>query len=326
MLDVSRVHVLTLVEGGGTMHLGIRARSTDVADTVESLSRSLLQRWSRLPDQPSELDKFFNEYSWRRPPSGLFPIIDTSVPEIFWTGIYGVGVGLRDEEYEFPLIIAHHDLINSNRTEEVLKEAFGIPVPSNLEYLGVEEPELDVVSCFCSGRGGTLGAAVVTQANTRACLTAGHVANPVGAHVSDPNGSLLGVVSFSQYPAIATPGRHSADVAVVDILDRDSLGHVFKGLGVGVPGDDVTMLGSSGTHSTKLLAYAPWVAVPSMIGIWGHIYLTGRAISQPGDSGAVVFASDAELPIGHVVGASRPATTYVQDLEFQLAISGTTLV
>ena len=134
-------------------------------------------------------------------------------------------------------------------------------------------------------------------------------------------------MSFSQYPAIATPGRHSADVAVVDDLGRtDPLGYVFKGVGVGVPGDDVTMLGSSGTRSTKLFAYAPWVAVPRMLGIWGHIYLTGEAISVPGDSGAVMLASDAELPIGHVVGASRPATTYVQDLEFQLAISGTTLV
>ena len=174
------------------MYWGIRARSADVADTVESLSRALLQRWSRLPTEPSELEKFFSEYSWRRPPSWPFPIMDTSVPEIFWTGIYGVGVGVRDHEHEFPLVIAHHDLTSSGRTEEVLKEAFGIPVPSDLEYLGVEEPELDAGPCFCSGRGGTLGAAVVTQANTRACLTAGHVANPVGAHVEDETGSPWG--------------------------------------------------------------------------------------------------------------------------------------
>lgn len=305
------------------MHLRMLARTSEVADVVESLSRSLLQRWTLVPTDVSEFEKFFYEYSWRRRPSQALRTISGLVPEIFWTGIYGVGIGVRDHEYEFPVVIAHDDLVSSKRTEELLAEVFDIHAPSNLEYLGVQEPELDTQFCLCSGRGGTLGTVVLTQANTRACLTAGHVANPVGARVTDIDESFVGVVSFSQDPSIAPSGRLSADVAVVETLGQETIGAQFKGIGTGLPGEEVVMFGSSGINSGTLFAYAPWVAIPALVGFWADIYLTDHAISQRGDSGAAVITPDSERVIGHVVGASRPATTYIQDIEFQLAVSGT---
>jgi hypothetical protein len=309
------------------MYLRAHTRSSEVADTVESMSRALLERASWVPTELPELEKFIEQWTWRQHSSRVMAELGNQVPDIFWTGIYGVGVGARGD-YEFPVVIANEELVERKQTKDVLRRAFDIQVPAELEYLGVQEPEPQAVSCRCGSRIGTFGVAVLTQAYTHARLTAGHVANPVGAHVVDEEGSVVGIVSFCEDPATAPASKMCADVAVIELPEQRSLSRdEYKGVGYGLAGDGVTMYGSRKTSETKLFCYTPWIAVPYLAGFWAHVYLTQTAISEPGDSGAsVVLTESPNLPIGHVVGASRPATTYIQDLDFQLAISNTRLL
>jgi hypothetical protein len=176
------------------------------------------------------------------------------------------------------------------------------------------------------GTRGTFGAAVTTEQGEDAILTAGHVA-PAGSRVRDPS-DVAATVSFSVDPGAMQGVGPSADVAVcVPIAGNTarSPSCPISGPGQGSPGGVIDVHGAeTGTQSTRVMGFTPYLYVPSMAGMWAQLYFTIAAASQPGDSGAPVLA-DGDKLIGHLVGGSAPTTSFVQALDVQLAASRTTL-
>jgi hypothetical protein len=294
------------------------------------LSHRLLTRLTVVPPTAEERADPYKERPWIEGIRSRYPY-GTSVPTSAWLGLYGIAVTgdeslviLVDESFSPP---APTDLYRSPASD-LLKELIDVPLPKSTLILGIAPPIPQYRRSFvCNGRAGTLGAEVVTPASNAGVLTAGHAAAPVGAAVIDAiSDESLGIVTFTEDPMTAPATMLCADVAVIETNSTyEPLEVKPKGPERALPGYPVTMYGSSGTESSGIFAYSPWLHVPMMAGMWANIYMTHNAISQHGDSGAMVLLQGEDRIIGHVVGASPGMMTYVQDIEYQLATSHTKL-
>ena len=173
-------------------------------------------------------------------------------------------------------------------------------------------------------------AAIQAYGPSIGCLAAGHAAHPVGARVNELGGSGRGIVAFSEDPSTVRPGKLCADVAVIDFIeypyDSDFIVQ-YKGTIQAFAKDGLVVRRSAGDTPAEVFAFCSWIAVPSMNGLWASCYMTMSCVTEQGDSGApVVRVSEPDLLVGHVVGASPPMATYIQDAEFQLAVTGAQLL
>jgi hypothetical protein len=63
----------------------------------------------------------------------------------------------------------------------------------------------------------------------------------------------------------------------------------------------------------------PYLNIPNYGMFGGPIYFTTSGITRLGDSGGAVFEKGGTRLIGHVLGSSQMATSYFQDVRYQLS-------
>jgi hypothetical protein len=322
------------------------ARSTEVADGAELLSQRLLQPTVQMRRRyEASSEEIFNYYgptisSPAREPTE--PISDVVlIPYSFYVGFYGAGVMIWEDK-EYPTVFCNERLAPSKptllqelqgRTElkRIILEIFGDNLPSSTVAFGLRSPipHFGPSSAVkCSGKQGTLGAVVTTDTGAVGILTAGHVGAPLSADAIS-NSSTIGTVTYTTDPAYKPSATLSADVAVITINQSSIrfLSPSIKIRGVAKAGstDRIESHCVNGRHAEGIFAKAPWIFVPQMAGLWGEVYMTQAPISVAGDSGAPVFLQGTEMIVGHVVGGSPGMTTYVQDIDYQLADCGCVL-
>jgi hypothetical protein len=177
------------------------------------------------------------------------------------------------------------------------------------------EPNLapgDQIAASLSG----LAGAPVTWSGKRGLLTAGHV-GAKGAAVSDAS-STVGTIVFSSDPS-KKRGVISSDVAVVELASGTLLGGMpaVSGILHPAPAADVDIYTQRGVQTISLMGQTPYLNIPNY-GMFGDVYFTVSGVTQLGDSGGPVFERGGGRLIGHVVGSSGPATSYFQDIGYQL--------
>lgn len=257
--------------------------------------------------------------------------------------ILGVGLAydLDGDGKEHPTLLVDRSLLDDEdvsegnfipvREHSVVQEALarlGVPGAS-YRYLLVDPPLPHFhpsQTCTCLGLTGTLGACATAASGQPAILTAGH-AVALNAIAHDAAASP-GWVSFASDPA-STPGvTPAADVAVVEPQSAalGSGGPPISRAAAGGPADVIDFYGqTSGQVSSQIMGFSPFLYTPKMAGMWGQVYFTTAGVTQAGDSGAPVLRNGTDELIGHLVGASGTAMSYVQAVEFQLQASGATL-
>jgi hypothetical protein len=86
--------------------------------------------------------------------------------------------------------------------------------------------------------------------------------------------------------------------------------------------DRLTKYSGGLPRSEGILAKAPWIYSPRLVGMWAEAYMMLAQFSDPGDSGAPVLIDGTDRLAGHVVGASPGFTSYVQEADYQLRVAG----
>lgn len=272
------------------------------------------------------------------------------VPMAIIAGIYGAGVLIRDSTGygAVPFVLCDYELApaepmrvsRGSRLYRTLGElapnspALQSGVP--LLALGTDPPNPqsgpgDNVSC--SGVPGTLGAVVSTADGKDAILTAGHVGGALGARARC-GGTRIGRVTWTQDPTSASPGTPCPDVSVITLdtgvpgLPRLSVAGTTITVGgptVATGNASVTSYTAKGQRTGTILAFSSWVYSPRMAGMWGDVYITSTAISDPGDSGAPVLLQGSDRLIGHIVGGDSKNVSFIQAVDRQLRACGCTL-
>jgi hypothetical protein len=269
---------------------------------------------------------------------------ENETPTMFMLGIYGVGVG-TDGGQEYPLLAVDtrvagmesgsrlpvSELALADLVESELPELGRSPIPVLAQAVKPPTPYFGPGAAAQGGGGeGTLGALVRSVGNVDGILTAGHVAGQSGAVLADSDG-VIGTVSFIQVPNGKGVGHPSADVAVVDV-DPTAGDRVTPNISISTSDrarslDEVVCYGATTglPQQDTSVAWFEYFFVRSMGGEWGNIFQTENSISQGGDSGSPVLRVGTDAILGHVVGGEPGRTTYIQSIDFQLAVSGTKL-
>ena len=147
-------------------------------------------------------------------------------------------------------------------------------------------------------------------------LTAGHL-GPVGTVVTDGT-STIGMIVFSSDPALCG-GKISADVALVELTGGITLsgGHAVSGRTHPAPAANVDVSTQTGIQTVALMGEAVYINMLAN-GMYGSMYFSVSGVTEGGDSGGPVFISGGTDVIGHVVGSSGAATSYFQDVKYQM--------
>lgn len=172
---------------------------------------------------------------------------------------------------------------------------------------------------------GTLGVPVRLADGRRGALTAGHVAEEVGAVVQV--GPLEGEVVYSNHRARHPFPTTCADVAVIALEDgwRDTIA-VPSVAGTAVVGqlDLVGAHGSSGEGAPARLVrtLGESFAISEDEACWGD-FLIADAISTNGDSGSIVHEGPAV--VGQIVGGLPGGYSIAQKIDYLLTDAGVEL-
>lgn len=166
---------------------------------------------------------------------------------------------------------------------------------------------------------GTFGAEV-TWSSSCGLLTAGHV-GAVGAAVNvvDAAGNLqqVGSVVFSQNAAGAG-SQGGADVALIELNSKPVRTWGGRKTRAVKPLDDVEVTRSAGTATAKTKGMFAWLAYPGTTIVFANTYMTDKAITVSGDSGARATEKNSGDVVGHVVGATANVASYIQEIDYQL--------
>ncbi len=163
---------------------------------------------------------------------------------------------------------------------------------------------------------GRIGPHVRWQSTRSGFLTAGHVAQTVGAQVTDDAGMPLGTVVWSNDPATAQRGSADVDVALVafDPAFTAATGH---SLATGHSGQSVKVVASGKT--SNILGYWGHIQLGSTANIYSDCYATDNKITIPGDSGGLV-TDRATNVLGMVVGGFiQRDMSIIQSASYQLS-------
>jgi hypothetical protein len=169
---------------------------------------------------------------------------------------------------------------------------------------------------------GTFGAEV-TWSSSYGLLTAGHVDGAVGTvvNVLDSAGNLqqVGSVVFSQ-SAAGAGSQGGADVALVELNSKPGGNWGGRQKRTVKPLDDVDVLCSTGLATAKTKGMFAWLAYPGTNIVFANTYMTDKAITAQGDSGARAVEKSSGDVIGHVVGATTTVASYIQEIDYQLNV------
>ncbi|MFE5284764.1 hypothetical protein ACFRAQ_07300 [Nocardia sp. NPDC056611] len=149
--------------------------------------------------------------------------------------------------------------------------------------------------------------------------TAGHVAPSSGQAVVHDSQRNQGNVVWSQDPACASAPTPCVDFALIDPKNAGITATSAVNLGRSAPSQQVEVRGAVTKVGTSYtMGFTPALYVPSVTGMWAQTYFTGTQCSRKGDSGAPVFEPGTNTVVGHVVGASPPMMSFIQDIDTQL--------
>jgi hypothetical protein len=205
--------------------------------------------------------------------------------------------------------------------EAFVLQAFGMIRPSWVEsivvipinppqlQLGPGDP-LHVLSAV-----GSVGTdlSLPSQVGVPAFATAGHVAQKQFTQVFDAAGTVIGSVGFCSTPS-GSGTNPVADFAVIDPIKGLAFRPTIPG-STNAGAGNIIYVGTGGAAVT-IAAYCTYLAVPSVGGTLGEVYLTNKCITIPGDSGSVALLNG--YVIGHVVGAIPGTSTLIQCIDYQL--------
>lgn len=249
--------------------------------------------------------------------------------DIYGAGMVSVGPRdypfmLLDEEIAPPEPLPISDVPTARDALYVLDVGY----PSSLFVMGVPAPTLQFGPggpIECAGRSGTAGALVTTPIGRVGLMTAGHVAPLLGSVVSSGS-KRLGRVWFAEEPNAGPPFHHTRDVSVI-LLDDEAA--PLSGLAIRATGisdgnrESITAYGRTGKpRSTEVLSFTTWFCPKSLLIRWDDVYQTQIPISDVSDSGAPVLLDDTRALIGHIVGGSPSASSYIQAIDTQLEACG----
>jgi hypothetical protein len=242
----------------------------------------------------------------------------------------GVGLWLDDGQL-FPTVAADrsvvdhdtNDLLPIDRTpavREILGSLLGYwsdELEQQLRVLPVTEGILQSypgtkLTCTTSGR---MGPHVRWGGGKEGFLTAGHVAQTIGASVSDSSGQTLGSVLFSRDPALAPLNWPEVDVALVEFASAHPAATGRSSIRVGA--GDLLGIAATGAQSA-VLGYWGHIRLGAAQAIYAECYATEQRITQSGDSGGLVEAQGdvAGMVIGGFAGRDM---TVVQAIDYQLS-------
>lgn len=162
--------------------------------------------------------------------------------------------------------------------------------------------------------GGRMGPHVRWGWGSEGFLTAGHVAQSSGAHVTDNRGTLLGTVLWSNDPATKGSKTGDVDVALVAFANPHTAitGHSSVILGAG----DVLEVTSSRNHAA-VFCFFDHLRLGAAQACYAQCYGTELIITQPGDSGGLCEAQGDV--VGSVIGGFvKRNMTIVQSIGYQL--------
>jgi len=335
------------------------ARSPRVAEEATMLSEMLLRPsvtvrryyqvdWGEIyPIARRYVEKFTSIRGPRmreiHPYFGGVPYLNNvaTVPIVDLLGIYGAGVA-TDGDSEFPAIFCDEDVYGPGQVpfdelvdaNELVRTIVGEEIPESAVFMGMPAPEPHfgpADGAKSSGNFGTLGTLVTTNQGTLGILTAGHVAPILTARVHS-NGEQVGSVVYTASPLTSAPGVACDDVAVVEIDPAALPSATSFSASVAPPitmsrvvaansGQRLVRYSTRGQQADGILAKAPWLDSPNLVGMWRDVYMTFGPISIQGDSGAPVLVEGTNEIVGHVVGGSPGFSSYIQDINTQLTAS-----
>jgi hypothetical protein len=169
---------------------------------------------------------------------------------------------------------------------------------------------------------GTFGAEV-SWSSLYGLLTAGHVGGAVSTAVNvlDSAGNLqqVGSVVFSQSAAGAGP-QGGADVALIELNSKPAGSWGGRQKRTVKALDDIDVLCSTGSATAKSKGMFAWLAYPGTNIVFANTYMTDKAITTQGDSGARAVEKSSGDVVGHVVGATIKVASYIQEIDYQLNV------
>jgi hypothetical protein len=177
------------------------------------------------------------------------------------------------------------------------------PVPYVAPGGSISSPNIGTVGCQASWTGGN------------GFLTAGHVAATARAQVFDGR-TLLGTVKWAHDPAGGGTAPQ-ADISVVELPPGIAFTGALGAAAAAGPNTSVTVCAGARAAGI-IMALCTFVYWPRIRGTYGDTYLTTTNISSGGDSGSAVVDSHNNV-VGLVVGGSANATTFIQDINYQIA-------
>lgn len=184
--------------------------------------------------------------------------------------------------------------------------------PSLILTLGIPPPELHADRVSIAGTTGTIGFGMVDRLGTDCYSTAGHVA------VSTGNDAYIDGVHIGTTSDVFNPepgGAAGPDVAVIPA--KSPMRKVPTGdYREGEPGDQIEILTPSGTKVDSIMGFLEWVRFPRTNVRSKNVYITELGVTSAGDSGAAALSGNDA--IAHVIGAAGSATSFLQDLGYQL--------
>jgi len=256
---------------------------------------------------------------------------DTPPAGIFGAGLFRRG---RDDSY-VPALFVMQELVGVRPTNsiDVVRQPSTAPAVSLLGSIGLEPPPGGVVvsmpvphelatKIHCD-MFGTLGVPVWLADARQGVLTAGHVAQAIGAQPT-VNGNVIGVVVHSNHRRLHQFPDSSADVAAIALNEMGlKLEQVppFHAVGSAEKLHKAWAFNCSGTGSNgELVRSVHQTFAVDEMGQWEDVATVDAAISIDGDSGAAVIDDQGNL-IGQIVGGHPMAYSLVQNIDLLLGDS-----
>ena len=266
---------------------------------------------------------YFGPPGWERPiPFGVaFGISGVGLIKLYGKDYIALLAPLEKGAEEYPLIEAP---VSAPQSDPNIYEAIQIALPNELpdQVCVLRIPRMArsaaagvVIYGAMQGRAGPR----VTWASTRVgFITAGHVAAGAG-YVTDATGRVVFGRTVHAFDP-ATPSGGSApnvDVALIEPPSGSAVSHFAKGSVVpGLSAIDLHL--ATPPRASTILGMISWYVWPGL-GTYVDLFMTNAACTVPGDSGAAVTNAGTSDLIGIVVGGTRTFSSFIQDIDRQIA-------
>jgi hypothetical protein len=129
---------------------------------------------------------------------------------------------------------------------------------------------------------------------------------------------VIGTVVFS-HAAFGGMPRGEADVAIVSTDQPTGPSAKPKNIAVVEPGCTIQIVLHGNRPQANVKGMWAWLNFPGTNIVLANTYMTDRLVTKQGDSGAVALTEKDEV-VGHVVGGTSQGGSYIQEIDYQLAV------